>query len=841
MSVADRIASAVTEHSAVVIAVVLLLTVALGVGMGNIEQSSSLDQFQSETTEAEKFEYIQDHFRTGPENTTTVQVIVRDDNVLDKESLVAQLQTVQRLQENATIGPTLAGQPTGVASLVAQARLRSQPGGPSGPATVEQQIGALQAMNQSEIDAILAQRLGDSGNGGNRAIRLMPTSYQTGSTEADATMLVVTQTTDEAIAAGGSAGDRIVESQTAMQSIVHEAHGTDSAVFGSGVITDEINRSMTDSLLIVGPLALVFVLFVLIVAYRDLLDILLGLTGIGLVLVWTFGFMGWLGYAFNQLFVAIPVLLIGLAIDYAIHVFMRHREERSRSDGEGTGASMRVALASVGVALFFVTATTVIGFLSNLISDVPPIRQFGIVAAFIVFGLLFPALKLEVDRLRQRFGRNTTRSPFGRGERVGRLLTLGPELARRAPYVVVAVAVVLAAGGGVAATGIDTTLDQTAFLPEDSPEWMNLLPAAIQPGDYGIKEHAEYLNEKFVQSRGNAKVEFLIRGPVTDPETLDTIVNAREALRDTESAAVRADGALQLTGPVETISAVAAENETVAGMVEDADTDGDGVPDRNLDEIYDAVYDANPEAASATIHREDGEYRSLRLSVALAGTTNTRTITAEMRAVATGLEAESNLDVIATGSPIITELVQRSLLRTLVEGFLITFAVILAFLAIIFRVRYGSAILGAVVLFPVVLAQAWLFGTMYLAGLAFTTESAIIAAIGIGIGVDYAIHIGERFMEERARGREPIEALSRTVRGTGGALLASAATTVAGFGVLMLALVPSLQRFGFITGVAITFAFLGSVLVLPSLLVLYVRFGGDPVSRTESTPATANK
>jgi predicted RND superfamily exporter protein len=356
---------------------------------------------------------------------------------------------------------------------------------------------------------------------------------------------------------------------------------------------------------------------------------------------------------------------------------------------------------------------------------------------------------------------------------------------------------------------------------------MDVLPAAIQPSDYDLKANAVYLNENFVQSRGSSNAEFLIRGPVTDPGTLDALATGRDSLRDTDSAAVRADGSLQVTGPLATIEAVAAENDTVAAMVDDADTDGDGVPDENLAAIYDAVYDANPEAASATVHREGGEYRSLRLSVALSGTTNTRTITEEMRGVASGMEAESDLDVIATGTPITTELVQRSLLRTLVEGFLITFGVILAFLAIIFRLRYGTATLGAVVLFPVVLAQAWLFGTMYLADLAFTTETAIIAAIGIGIGVDYAIHVGERFLEERDGGREPVAALTRTVQGTGGALLASAATTAAGFGVLVLALVPSLQRFGFITAIAITYAFLASVLVLPSLLVLWERFGGE--------------
>jgi predicted RND superfamily exporter protein len=112
---------------------------------------------------------------------------------------------------------------------------------------------------------------------------------------------------------------------------------------------------------------------------------------------------------------------------------------------------------------------------------------------------------------------------------------------------------------------------------------------------------------------------------------------------------------------------------------------------------------------------------------------------------------------------------------------------------------------------------------MYLAGVPFTTETAIIAAIGIGIGVDYAIHIGERFVDE-FDGDDAVAALGRTVRGTGGALLASAVTTAGGFGVLVLALVPSLRRFGFVTSVAIAYAFLASVLVLPSLLALWARY-----------------
>jgi len=175
--------------------------------------------------------------------------------------------------------------------------------------------------------------------------------------------------------------EAIIDAQFAMQTL-GEASGQDYLIFGAGIISEEINTSMTDSLLIVGPLAVVFVLLALTIAYRDVLDILLGLFGIAAVLTWTFGFMGWTDIAFNQIFIAVPVLLIGLSIDYAIHIFMRHREERQNGNGEGVRGSMRVALSGVGVALVWVTATTVIGFLSNLTSPVPPIQEFGVVSSW---------------------------------------------------------------------------------------------------------------------------------------------------------------------------------------------------------------------------------------------------------------------------------------------------------------------------------------------------------------------------------------------------------------------------------------------------------------------------
>jgi len=93
--------------------------------------------------------------------------------------------------------------------------------------------------------------------------------------------------------------------------------------------------------------------------------------------------------------------------------------------------------------------------------------------------------------------------------------------------------------------------------------------------------------------------------------------------------------------------------------------------------------------------------------------------------------------------------------------------------------------------------------------------------------VDYSLHISERFNQELEETETvAAAALHETVSGTGGALLSSAVTTASGFAVLLVAILPFLQSFGLITALTIVFAFLASVFVLPSLLVVWARLVG---------------
>ncbi len=998
MSRIGDVAALVTEHSKAAIAVMLVLTVLVGAGAPMVEQSSSLDQFQSESDESQKLDYIEQNFTAGDENTTTVQVVVRGDNVLTKGALVDTLEYQRALYENETIEGTLSGDDatTGIANVVATASLQQEEGADlqaaveefeqlnrtvqSERAAVEQrsaelnatsealrgeltylrenpsasvgesfdrvranssvelndshyatferaasdlrnaqseseveaayrlgtrgvleaeysalqqrsseleaqadrlrelgedvetqqaefenasdagldeQLAELESLNDSEVEELVGTVL-DDGNGGNGVYGFMPTSYEPGSTSAEATMLVVTQDTDSEVPAGGQVtSDEIIDAQLAMQDI-GEDRSEDYLVFGSGIISHEIDSSMADSLIIVGPMAILFVLVALAVAYRDALDILLGLFGIGAVLTWTFGFMGWADISFNQIMIAVPVLLIGLSIDYAIHIFMRHREERLAAVDDpdtpaGPRGSMRVALAGVGVALVWVTATTVIGFLSNLTSPVPPIGDFGvvssvgIVAALLVFGVLVPALKVEIDGFLESRGWDRRKRAFGTGGgRFSQVLSVGSKAARKAPAIVLVVTLLVTAAGAYGATNVDTSFEQQDFLAEDPAEWQKDLPEPFAPGEYTAKANLEYVNERF--SPESSQAQILIEGDVASDDALEQVQEARDAAAEENVTYVLSNGEPDVQGPLSTMEQVAAENQSFNETFTAADTDGDGVPDRNVEAVYDALYETTPDQAGEYVYQdEDGDYEAVRLVVAVQGDASGDDITEEMRSVADVADG-GGLEATATGSAILNKIVQDQLLETVIQSLLVTLVAVFAFLMATYRLTDGSATLGAVTLLPVVLSVAWILGTMFLMDIPFNVLTGMITSLTVGLGVAYSIHLSERYMQELERTDTVWEAMRTAVTGTGGALLGSAATTVGGFGVLVFAILPPLQQFGVITGLTIVYAFLAAVLVLPTLLVIWTKylgpdwadFGDEPTDDDAAEPAAGD-
>jgi predicted RND superfamily exporter protein len=280
---------------------------------------------------------------------------------------------------------------------------------------------------------------------------------------------------------------------------------------------------------------------------------------------------------------------------------------------------------------------------------------------------------------------------------------------------------------------------------------------------------------------------------------------------------------------------VAEENESFGATFQAADSDGDGVPDRNLEQLYDAFYAADSEAAEQVIERaDDGEYRSVLVTLSLtADYSEAESTVPELDDGAERMEANGDRTATAAGSLAVNSAVLGEIIGGIVLTMIVALIAIIVALTAVFKYMHGSATLGAAVSVPIVLVVGLVIGGMYLLDIPLTLLTALLMSLVIGMGVDYNIHVGDRFADELREGATTLEALEAAVTGTGGALLGSTLTSAGALATLTLVPQPQLQSFGSIVVIALLTSFVVSVLVLPSALLLWDRYSGSGVRTPE--------
>ena len=123
-------------------------------------------------------------------------------------------------------------------------------------------------------------------------------------------------------------------------------------------------------------------------------------------------------------------------------------------------------------------------------------------------------------------------------------------------------------------------------------------------------------------------------------------------------------------------------------------------------------------------------------------------------------------------------------------------------------------------LVPTVLATGWASLLLWITGIPLNPMSAALGALTIAIATEFGVLLVGRFHEERTSGVDVEEALSRAYARTGAAVLASGATAIAGFAVLVASDVQMLRDFGLVTVVDLAAALAGVLLILPATLLL---------------------
>ncbi|MFB6101111.1 MAG: RND family transporter [Haloplanus sp.] len=532
--------------------------------------------------------------------------------------------------------------------------------------------------------------------------------------------------------------------------------------------------------LFAGAFALIFVVIYLVM--RSKVErgwhVLLPLSTAMTALVYMAGAMGILGYNFNAIMLGVMPIALGLGIDYGLQIQSRYLEERA--NGRTPVDAAGLATRTTGRALLIAMGTTVVGLGSLLVSAVPPVQQFGItsavsVAASMVLAVtLLPAMLVRFDT-----DVDTSATPTADGkladrdrleaviDRLTRSVTAGR------PLVTLLIAALLVSGGMYAYPQVEPRQQMMDFWPQE----------------LGAKEDLESLEDTV----DGSKVVYVVveTDRAYTPETFREVATYQRLMLENPN--VNA-----VSSPVTAVQAanggkVPDTQHRLDASLRTASTDGS---------VRDPA--ADPNKLLLTFYVDDVEGEPVRTLIdEFEGNADYTLTTAE--------------EVQVTGKPVLNRVVIENVTAGLTPMTLLSFALGFGVLAVAFRSLKISAVLIASVAASAALLVT---GVMYLVGVPWNPLTITMSSLTLGIGIDYGVHVFERFEYEVVEnGRTRLDAAATAVAKLSRPVIGSSFTTIFGFGVLTLSRFPVLSNFGLTTVFAIGLSLIAAFVILPAALV----------------------
>ncbi|MCH1592016.1 MAG: MMPL family transporter, partial [Candidatus Thalassarchaeaceae archaeon] len=573
------------------------------------------------------------------------------------------------------------------------------------------------------------------------------------------------------------------------------SQGLSYGVISDDLISSDINDKTLDEMIWLFVISIAVVVAVLALAFRSVIMVAAPLLSLSAALIWTYGTITLLGMKFSILEVAVAPVVLGLGIDYSIH--LQRGYEKARSSSASAAEAWVQSFDSIRVALMLAVVTTVFAFLSNSFSPLPPLRTFGatlalgVISAFIASTVTVGAVHVVAER---GIGNGTSA-----GLQFDRLAAYITEFQKKnTVWVMLAVAAVTTGSVSIAVMELDTSFELTDFLSEDEMEVMQ-----VRQDIYDSYDAAAWKS-----------VDIIIEPAIGE----DYISEEANLLRALDFLDTRISGIPEVVNPTSTTS----DRPSYDGLypiLRDA-VDGD---QSFGEEFHLAIYDGElgisdgfvegdlTSAISSLVSNQSvgdplrGETWSERISGHVALTDDKSGILflkMSIDIVAKTSEDSSRVSEVfkqqarlieesdglvdcrayATGEVVMIDGILSGLVVSQIESTGISLLVSILVLFLLTR-RLGQSL---VVILPVGLAGAWVVGSMAMLGLNWNVLTIMITALTIGLGIDYSIHVWRRFEKNRSSGMGVWDSMREMYATTGTALQMSARTTICGFLVRML-------------------------------------------------------
>ena len=167
----------------------------------------------------------------------------------------------------------------------------------------------------------------------------------------------------------------------------------------------------------------------------------------------------------------------------------------------------------------------------------------------------------------------------------------------------------------------------------------------------------------------------------------------------------------------------------------------------------------------------------------------------------------------------------NNLLQSLFKSQILTLGLVMMGIFAMFIILFKNIKLSLIGVVPNFIAAFFILGIIGMLEIPLDMMTITIAAITIGIAVDNSIHYIYRFKEEFKKINDYGKTIKNCHSTVGIAILNTSITIVFGFSILVLSkFIPTIY-FGIFTGLAMLFAMISVLTLLPSLLLVFKPFG----------------
>ncbi|MAQ04475.1 MAG: hypothetical protein CMA50_01460 [Euryarchaeota archaeon] len=627
--------------------------------------------------------------------------------------------------------------------------------------------------------------------------------------------------------------DERLQRSVELRQILEENARKEGSALHYGVVSDDlvsydINESTLDNLVWLLILSILVVVLVLALAFRSIMMVAAPLLGLTAALVWTYGIRALAGSDFSILEVAVAPVVLGLGIDYSIH--LQRAYEKAREDSDSPAEAWVRSFSILRLALTLSVVTTAFAFLANFLSPLPPLKSFGltlalgVVSAFVASTVTVGALHVLVEKTTGNVARRSLEFPG--------FTNMATEFQRRHTAIILLAVAGLTLSSVLVSVGqLDTKFELTDFLGEEMEvievrnsmydsyevEALKSVDILIEPssgmdaltGERDLLKELERLDNRLAWTTNVVTPE----GTDTARPSYDGIYPIlRDAIENDQTFGEMYnlgvfDGAVGVTGEFSE-----GDLALAIGSLLENDTIGEPIRGQTWGE----------RTSSYVALTEDGNalrFLRMRIDVTAGNSEESSGLANQFKEFEQDLEDATGARVHLSGDLILVHNVLSGLVISQVESTAFSLAVSLIVLVSLTR-RFGPSL---VVILPVGLAGTWVVGAMAVLDINWNVLTVMITALTIGLGIDYSIHVWRKFESNRDQGMGTWASMRDMYSTTGAALIMSAGTTICGFMVLLLSPVPVIKDFGLVSSISVAFSLILALLVLPGLLAAEVR------------------